>query len=50
VWTMASGIRPEMVEDGPPIHGAWHWEPNPSMRVRWRTVAGMAASADQTVM
>ncbi|MFT5097903.1 MAG: amino acid adenylation domain-containing protein [Planctomycetaceae bacterium] len=43
VWTMASGIRPEIVEDGPPIHGAWHWEPNPSMRVHWSPVTGIDA-------
>lgn len=49
VRTMASEIRPEMIEDGPPIHGAWHWEPNPGMSVRWRSVAEFGANADSKV-
>ncbi len=36
VQSMATSARPVMVQDGPPIHGAWHWEPSPTMRVKWQ--------------
>lgn len=43
VSTMANDVRPSIIEDGPPIHGAWHWEPNPSMRVSWRLAESIPA-------
>jgi cytochrome P450 len=46
VSTMANDVSPSIVEDGPPIHGAWHWEPNPSMRVSWRLAESTPAEPD----
>lgn len=35
---MATVARPSIVADGPPIHGAWHWEPSAELRVGWTSV------------
>lgn len=43
VTTMASDVQPSMLADGPPIHGAWHWEPSPDMKVGWVRVPSSAS-------
>jgi amino acid adenylation domain-containing protein len=37
--TLASTLRPTIVEDGLPIHGAFHWEPSTRLAVRFQSLA-----------